>query len=141
MRKRLVLVVLIVVLALAAATAAGARTSSFPGFRMPSKNIACAYIADRSAGGPLLRCDLLSGLRPEPTRACDFDWGAIFMRPRKKARAGCISDTVYDKRAPILAYGRTWSRGAFRCQSARKGLTCRSGTHGLFLARQSWRVW
>jgi len=141
MRRRLVLAALIVALALSAATTGGARTGSLPTFRTPSKNIACAYVAKRSLGGPFLRCDLLSGLRPEPTKACEFDWGAVTMRPRTKAHPSCISDTVYDKRAPILAYGRTWTRGAFRCQSARKGLTCRSGTHGLFVSRQSWRVW
>jgi hypothetical protein len=141
MRKRLALVVLIVVLGLAAAASGGARTSSFPSFRMPSKNIACAYVSQRSLGGPILRCDVLSGLRPPPSRSCELDWAAVEMKPKAKARAACVGDTVYDKRAPILAYGRTWSRGAFRCQSARKGLTCRSGTHGLFLSRQSWHVW
>jgi hypothetical protein len=140
-RKRCALLTLIVALALIAASGAGARPSSSSSFRTPSKNIACAYVAQRSLGGPFLRCDLLSGLKPEPKRACEFDWGAVTMRPKKKARASCISDTVYSKSAPILAYGHTWSRGAFRCQSAQKGLTCRSGTHGLFLSRQSWRVW
>ena len=141
MRRQLLLLAVVLVIAASAATAANARVFSFPGFRTPSKNIACAYVAKRSLGGPFLRCDLLSGLQPEPAKACEFDWGGVLMRPRKKAHPSCISDTIYDKRAPILAYGRTWSRGAFRCQSARKGLTCRSGKHGLFLSRQSWRVW
>jgi hypothetical protein len=141
MRTRLALLVLVPTLALTAASVGGARTNSFPSFRMPSKNIACAYIPQASLGGPLLRCDVLSGLRPPPSKSCDLDWAAVEMRPKTQARASCVGDTVYDKRAPILAYGHTWSRGAFRCQSARKGLTCRSGKHGLFLARQSWRVW
>ena len=141
MCRQLILTALVLVIAASAVTVADARVASFPSFRTPSKNIACAYVAQRSLGGPFLRCDLLSGLRPEPTRRCEFDWGAVVMRPKTKAHASCISDTVYDKRAPILAYGRTWSRGAFRCQPARNGLTCRSGSHGLFLSRQSWRVW
>src|SRR6266508_2895340 len=113
-----------VILALAA-SAAGA--SAFPSFRMPSRNIGCAYFADRDFGGPLLRCDLLSGLRPKPSGRCrEGVWSALSMTPRGKARPICISDTVYDNRAPILAYGRSWSRGGFTCTSRQTGLTCRN---------------
>lgn len=110
---------------------------------MPSKNIACAYIADRNYGGPFLRCDLLSGLHPKPSGRCrEGDWASVLLKPSAKARPSCVSDTVYDNRAPFLAYGRSWVRGPFRCQSAQRGLTCRSNTgHGLFLSRLSWRVW
>ena len=141
MRRRRLVPLLVATIAASAATAADARLTAFPSFRTPSKNIACAYVAARSLGGPFLRCDLLSGLRPEPNRRCELDWGAVVMQPKRKAHASCVGDTVYDNRAPILAYGRTWSRGAFRCRSARSGLTCRSGAHGLFLSRQRWRVW
>ncbi len=110
---------------------------------MPSRNIACAYVADREFGGPFLRCDLLSGLRPKPSGRCrEGDWAAISLAPRSKARPICISDTVYDKRAPILAYGRKWIRGGFTCYSKRIGLSCSNHNgHGFFLSRQSWRVY
>jgi hypothetical protein len=136
------LAVLAVAAALAASTASASSTR-FPSFRMPSRNIACAYIADRTYGGPMLRCDLLSGLRPTPRARCRYEgsWSAVTMKPRSRAHPICISDTVYDNRSPILAYGRTWRRGGFTCTSRRAGLTCRNlRGHGLFLSRRSWRV-
>ena len=41
-----------------------------------------------------------------------------------------------------LPYGSSWRRGAFTCRSRTTGVTCRNGSgHGLFLSRQTWRVW
>jgi uncharacterized protein DUF6636 len=136
---------LVVFLLLAAATAssAAARQAKIVSFRMPSKNIACSYIGDRSFGGPFLRCDVLSGLRPRPNGRCqEGDWVSINLKPRSKARPSCASDTVYSPRAPILAYGRKWVVGGFTCYSKQVGLSCsnRKG-HGFFLSRQSWRVY
>ena len=132
--------VLIVVAAGAALTAgaAAAPDAAFETFRTPSKNIACGY----SAGAPaFLRCDILSGLKPEPRRSCELDWTGASMRPTGRATASCAGDTVYDPRSRILAYGQTWRRGGFRCTSRTTGLTCtnRSG-HGFFLSRQRWRL-
>ena len=39
-----------------------------PAFKMPSKNVGCAYFSGT------LRCDILSGLKPEPTEGCPYDW-------------------------------------------------------------------
>ena len=41
-----------------------------------------------------------------------------------------------------LPYGKTWHQGVFTCTSRANGLTCRNPTgHGLFISRESWRVW
>jgi len=88
-------------------------------------------------GRAVFRCDLLSGLRPKPARHCDVDWTGASMGPRGKAGPTCAGDTVYDRSAPILAYGRTWSYGGIVCTSRTSGLTCRNGDkHGFFLSRQ-----
>jgi hypothetical protein len=110
----------------------------FETFQMPSRNIGCLY--DRSAR--VLRCDVLSGLRPEPRRACELDWTGITLVAAGRATPQCAGDTAYDRRAPILGYGRTWRRGAITCRSARDGLRCsnRRG-HGFFLSRARWRVY
>jgi hypothetical protein len=133
--------VVIVVLAVLAAPATGAPSLTTKTCRTPSKNIACAYYPASSMGRAVFRCDLLSGLQPRPTRHCEVDWTGASMGPRGKAGPTCAGDTVYDRRAPTLAYGRTWSYGGILCTSRSTGLTCRNrDRHGFFLSRLSWRV-
>ena len=128
------------VVALAAAGDAGAILHSKT-FRTPSKNIACAYYGASITGRVIFRCDLLSGLRPKPARHCEVDWTGASMSVRGRAGPTCAGDTVYDRRAPILAYGNAWTRGGISCTSRTTGLTCRNvDGHGFFLSRQSWRV-
>jgi Family of unknown function (DUF6636) len=109
--------------------------SATASFQMPSRNIGCLF------GFRRLRCDILSGLDPEPNEACDFDWVGVDMGVTGPAAANCGSDTVYDADAPTLAYGSTWTRGEITCESDESGLTCtnREG-HSFTLARGSWSV-
>ncbi|MFN2469882.1 MAG: DUF6636 domain-containing protein [Gaiellaceae bacterium] len=131
--------IVLAALLLALPAAAGTAPLRSKTFRTPSRNIACAvYVIE---GVPDLRCDVLSGLRPEPSRRCDGDWTGASMRPRGRAGAVCAGDTVYDPRAPVLAYGRTWERSGFRCRSRHTGLTCANRSkHGFLLARERWRL-
>ena len=110
-------------------------------FRTPSRNIACLY-APASAGAPaMLRCDILTGLRPEPRNACRLDWTGLGLGLTGRARPTCAGDTTYDSRSPILAYGRTWMRGGITCLSRRVGLRCTNrARHGFELARERWRT-
>ena len=104
---------------------------------MPSGNIGCTY--GRAAA--TLRCDILSGLRPAPRRRCELDWTGITLVAAGRAAPQCAGDTAFDGRAPVLRYGRSWSRGRITCRSGRSGLRCvnRAG-RGFFLARDRWRV-
>jgi hypothetical protein len=127
-------------LTLGAGSASAAGGTSF--FQMPSKNIGCVYLApDTATEKPYLRCDIGGGLRPLPPRPrnCDLDWGYGYQMsgPAGRAKPFCAGDTARDPRAPVLAYGRTWRRGPFRCLSRTIGLRCtnRAG-HGFFLSRQ-----
>ena len=107
--------------------------SSTATFQMPSRNIGCLF------GFETLRCDILSGLDPEPTEACEFDWVGVDLGVTGAAAANCGSDTVYDADAPTLAYGETWSRDGIRCESEESGLTCTNADgHEFSLARGSW---
>lgn len=138
---RRVLIVLALSALLAIASTAGGQSSKFVYFRMPTKNIACAYTT--GFGPPFLRCDIYSGLKPKPSGRCrEGDWAAVTMTRSSKARPICISDSVYNNKAPFLNYGQTWRYGGFKCTSRRPGLTCSSITsgHGFFLSRQSWSV-
>lgn len=135
-----VLVVTSVVVAVGGAGAAvGARDAYVP-FRMPSKNIACAYSAGGGFGPVNLRCDILSGLKPSPRGRCELDWTGVSMGTGR-ARPTCAGDTVYDPKATVLAYGSVWRRGPFTCLSSWAGLSCanRAG-HGFFLSRDRWAI-
>ena len=134
------LALLIGLVGLAVAPAAGAQRGGLVGFRMPSRNIACAVEPALAGAKPVLRCDVLSGLRPAPRRACELDWTGLSIGATGRATPTCAGDTVADPRMPILRYGRTWHRGAFTCTSRRTGVTCRNRAgHGFVLARERWR--
>jgi hypothetical protein len=104
-------------------------------FQMPSRNIGCGFDAG------VLRCDILSGLQPEPGGPCELDWTGIVLEAEGPASPQCAGDTIYEASAPVLAYGETWSREGITCDSTRSGLDCRSVEgHGFKLARAAWLV-
>jgi hypothetical protein len=104
-------------------------------FQMPSKNIGCGFDSG------VLRCDILSGLQPEPSEPCELDWTGIVLEADGAASPQCAGDTIYEGSAPVLAYGETWSREGISCASTRSGLDCQSAArHGFELARAAWSV-
>ena len=106
-----------------------------PVFQLPSKNIGCRL------GGGVLRCDILSGLNPEPDMACELDWVGLVLGRTGPAAPQCAGDTVFDRHAPILAYGSTWRVSGFACESSESGLRCTSPAGESFkLAREGWTV-
>jgi len=105
-------------------------------FRTPTSNIGCIYSSEPGNGGPYLRCDILSGLKPQPKRRCDLDLTGFAMSPRGRATVVCAGDTAVNRRAKVLHYGHKWSTGGLSCTSRRVGLRCRNRTgHGFFLSR------
>ncbi len=108
-------------------------------FQTPSRNIGCGSL--RVGERTYLRCDIRSGLRPQPRWRCRLDWTGLAVETRGRAAAVCAGDTVAARRAPVLAYGRTWSRRGITCASRTSGLTCRNRSgHGFFLSRERWRL-
>lgn len=102
-------------------------------FQMPSRNIGCIE------GENVLVCDILSGLRPEPKRKCELDWGGMEMERLGPSQPRCAGDTAYDQSAPVLEYGTAWSRNGFTCVSMESGLKCRNEDgHGFLLSREKW---
>jgi hypothetical protein len=113
----------------------------YPGFHTPSKNIYCAYNPPFGRSGATIRCDIFSGLRPEPRRGCELDWTGLSLSPTGRGQPVCAGDTVADRRLRVLAYGSKWRHRGFTCASRRTGLTCRNARgHGFFLSRAGWRV-
>ena len=128
-------------LAAVAATAPALAATPAAFFASPSRNIGCVII-DGTA-----RCDIRTRdwRLPRRPRSCpmivDFGQGLI-LTATGRARLVCAGDTAMDPQAPILPYGRTITRGAISCTSARTGMTCRSSRtrHGFFISRQSYRL-
>lgn len=117
------------------------------GFKTPSGNIECYYMdfsghRDYHSSERFLRCDIHSGLKPEPSRTqegdiCELDWTGLSL-DENGASASCAGDTVAGDH-PKLAYGKTWARDGFRCHSERKGITCKNPQgKGFFLSRERW---
>lgn len=105
-------------------------------FTMPSRNIACLYDSAR------LRCDIFSGLVPEPKKPCDFFWKGALLPASGKASWLCIIDTVYDPAAPTLHYGQKWKRHGIVCRSRTTGLRCHNPDgHGFRLSRALSTKW
>jgi hypothetical protein len=95
-------------------------------FRTPSRNVYCLYMSTQGPG-PWIRCDVLSL----------NDTGFTIDR-KHRARKIHITDSVYNKRAGAIAYGKSLRMGPFTCNSRTSGLTCksRSSGHGFTLSRQ-----
>jgi hypothetical protein len=107
------------------------------GFKTPSKNIFCAYIAFE--GVREMRCDISTMTSTPPPKPdwCEFDWGMSFgMTPTSRGHRLCVSDTPMDPKFPTLAHGKTWKHGGISCRSRTSGLRCTNKRdHGFFLSR------
>ena len=127
---------------LAMASSSTARTSkdTYIQFKMPSNNVFCAYIVSSSPYEKYLRCDIMSGIKPKPTAKCKYEGDrgvSADISVTGKATFPCSSDTVYNKSASKLNYGKTWRRGGFTCKSKKTGLRCWNlSGHGFFLSKQ-----
>lgn len=121
----------VVVLALGA----GSAEAAYKNFQTPSGNIGCGWIT----GENTVRCDILeSSDKPRKPRSCDLDYGHAYgLSGRGKARTICAGDTVLDRRAPVLAYGKKRRIGGITCKSKMTGLRCKNKSgHGFFLSRE-----
>ncbi len=126
----------LVVIAGAAAQGRPARGQDVVRFQTPSRNVGCLFSPARARRPAYLRCDILSGIEPEPDRPCRLDWTGFAMNARGPAYLVCAGDTVYARTARVLRYGKRWKRGPFTCVSRRTGLGCANRSdRGFVLAR------
>jgi hypothetical protein len=120
-------------------------------FKLPSGNVVCGYGSGSKVPRAFVLCRIKSGLKPAPVpeRPGCFTTNDLFLRATARTTTGrtiCPGEPegdagvlVYEGRARVLAYGKTWSGGGIRCTSALAGLTCRNtGGHGFFLSRARW---
>jgi uncharacterized protein DUF6636 len=121
------------------ALAAALGASGADTFRTPSGNIYCAY--EHYSFAPIdLRCEIRSGIKPLPAKpaSCQGDWGAGYaMRQTGAPHVLCITDTIYDSKATVLAYGTTRQFGVFKCSSSAAGLRCANASgRGFLLSKE-----
>ncbi|MEY2911468.1 MAG: hypothetical protein RLZZ184_777 [Cyanobacteriota bacterium] len=116
------------------------------GFQSPSGNIFCELIPGVPGEISILRCEIMSSLKPKPPQPypgyCELEWGQGFLLPgRGRPEILCIIDTIADKDKPVLNYGSDWNSSGFKCVSQKIGLTCtNSDGIGFFLSQEKWYV-
>jgi hypothetical protein len=95
-------------------------------WRSPTRNIACRYFPSFAA----VKCET------------ENDAFAIALE-RGGGRAFRTRYVAIPYRVPVLPYGSNWLApgGGIRCTSSFNGMTCRSGRHGFFINRTSYRLW
>jgi hypothetical protein len=128
------------------ASAAQAATV-IPGFRSPTRNIACVFVPGPPASilCSLGRANYAQSLQDRCMSSASLDWHGFQLPATKAGTTVCSGGILYGAEHPhyvTLAYGRTWRHGTFTCTSRIAGVTCRNRTnHGLFVSRESWRTW
>jgi len=142
------------------AVAGTASAASLPGVKTPTRNISCFWVPiKQGVDAPItpttrgnLLCDIhrASYLRAQQN-GCQartgLDWHGFSLGPSGRALPVCSGGVLYDigRDTPVyhvLAYGRTWRYRGFTCRSRVTGLTCTNARgHGLFLSRDSFRLW
>lgn len=138
MRPMLVATTALALLALLFVPAASfGKASRWQAFHTPSGHIVCDYYH------PRLRCDIEGGTYRQPKKNChgigDFGFAFALLSTGGRGHGICVSDAVVPSKH-VLHYGRHWSRGGIVCVSRRSGLTCRKGTHFMFLSRAKYKV-
>jgi Family of unknown function (DUF6636) len=150
MQRRAVLLVLCGVALASTGTAAAAKTQ-LPGIRSPSGNISCLFVP---GGGSNLLCAIghssyggaLQNRCMQPDGS-GVDWHGFELRATKAGQVLCTGGILYspDTQKPhyvTLPYGKSWHHASFTCESRRTGVTCKNRAgHGLFVSRESYRIW
>lgn len=108
-------------------------------FQSPSGNIGC-YVSKQGA-----RCDIRhkQWKAPPKPKNCELDWGGGLAVDRQgKAGVVCAGDTALNQ-GPVLAYGKTFTKGRFRCKSTMSGVRCNNieTGHGFFISRQTYQLY
>lgn len=118
--------------------AAGGSVLATPSFLLPSGNIYC--LLERRS----LRCDIGSGLQPEPDECqVALSGDGVSLNADGPASPTCDTDgSGIDPSAHVLDYGKVWERAGITCRSEPTGLRCtvQGGAHGFELSRARWDV-
>ncbi|MCS7195010.1 MAG: hypothetical protein NZ849_08915 [Meiothermus sp.] len=87
------------------------------GFKTPRGDVVCVATWDRIAEAAGLRCDL----HPARSKNCT---DAFHLGERGPAIRFCANQTIDGSKLPVLAHGRVWDSGFFRCELNWERLRC-----------------
>lgn len=118
----------------------------------PSRNNSCFVVPIKPTTRSNPLCDIhrasyLRGVQGTWMARASLDWHGFSLPQHRKASIVCAGGIMFDvgHDSPVytvLAYGRTWRSRGFTCRSRTSGLTCVNACgHGLFLSRESYRLW
>ena len=103
-------------------------------FKMPSGNIGCALL------GTTLRCDIRSGLKPPPAKACAGDWtGAVLAATGRRSRAARATRST-TTRLRCSTTGRPGAKAVSRACPARRAFSARAPPATASSEPGSWSV-
>jgi len=136
---RACLLALAVSVALAAAPSAAFAGA---GFTVPSGRTICGLLTSKQSSG--LGAGLYCTSANIPSEEAEGGVRLLHRGTAKKFTTGndlaLMIDGDYPKAArPKLAYGKSWKRDGYTCTSRQSGLTCRRGSHGFSVSRESQR--
>ena len=160
MNRRVPVILLVVCVSGLASASVAVSATRLPGFRSPSGNISCLFIpsAPNSSGSgrtpATLLCKIAHADYAKPLQdrcmgptGAGVDWHGFTLSAARKGSVSCSGGILYnpDTQRPTyvtLPYGKTWRQKMFSCTSRVTGVGCSNPNgHGLFISRQTWRVW
>jgi len=99
-------------------------------FRSPTGNLGCQFYSDVDVSRQV-RCEWKGG-----------NDRALVLDETRKGKRIKITDTVFDPKAKVLAYGKSTTFGRLKCTSRESGITCKSlrSNHGFSVSVQKQRV-
>jgi hypothetical protein len=110
--------------------------SDLVAFSSPSGNIDCE-VSSQGA-----RCDIADHRWKAPAEpsSCNGTWGDALQVTAERASLLCATSSLHGGKA--LGYGRSLTRGDFRCDSDKDGVTCthRPSRHAFSVARAAYHL-
>ncbi len=114
-------------------------------FATPTGNIVCLLVGKGSgAASDYVRCTIRQKTWVGPARptSCDLDYGTdLAVSSPGRGEFTCAGDTVLGiPGQAAVGYGTTVRMGQAACEVDSNGVTCRAGSHGFFMAKESYRL-
>jgi hypothetical protein len=117
-------------------------------FRGQGGNVVCGYFSGPGIAA-VIECGVLNPLNPPPPRpsvrdchGLDFASDRVRLPSTGAVMGFCSGDVgvlAQIGSAPILAYGKSWHQGVFKCSASVAWITCKNASgHGFSLSRQHW---
>ncbi len=114
-------------------------------FATPTGNIVCVLVGKGiGAASDNVRCTIRQKAWSSPARpaSCELDYGTdLEVSSPGRGEFTCAGDTILGMSGQAtVGYGTTVRMGQAACEVDSNGVTCRAGSHGFFIAKESYRL-